>query len=263
MRQMPAAAVPATKRHGTDASAWHAPCCHWPMMRILMLGVVATLAALARSAGAIDLIDPALISAAALDAVRALAGPAASGLILQPAPLDARLRVAACDRPLKGFITGEGQLLHQTTVGVRCEGAIRWTIYTSVSVESQTAVLVARRALNRDAELSAADFQLETRRVPGVASAYVTDSAALSGQRLHQPLAAGEALQYAALAPANLVHRGQHVVLLARAGGVEVRMEGVALADGGVSDRIRVQNLSSQRIIEGIVRSETVVETPL
>jgi len=263
MRGMPAADRPPSKRHGTDASAWHAPCCHWAMMRILIFAVAATLAALTHSAGAVDLIDPALISAAAQDAVRALAGPAASGLILQPAPLDARLRVAACDRPLKGFITGQGQLLHQTTVGVRCEGAIRWTIYTSVSVESQIAVLVARRPLNRDAELAAADFQLDTRRVPGVASAYVTDSAALHEQRLHQPLAAGEALLYAALAPANLVHRGQHVVLLARAGGVEVRMEGVALADGGVSDRIRVENLSSQRIIEGIVRSESVVETPL
>jgi flagellar basal body P-ring formation protein FlgA len=263
MPDMRASAPPAAKRHRTDAGAWHAPCCHRRMMRILIFGVAATLAALTRSTGAVDLIDPALISAAALDAVRVLAGPAASGLILQPAPVDARLRVAACDRPLKGFITGDGKLLHQTTVGVRCEGAIRWTIYTSVSVESQTAVLVARRPLSRDTELGAADFQLETHRVPGVASAYVTDNAALSGQRLHQPLAAGEALQYSALAPANLVHRGQHVVLLARAGGVEVRMEGVALADGGVSDRIRVENLSSQRIIEGIVRSESVVETPL
>ncbi len=221
------------------------------------------LSILGRNALAIELIDPALISAAALDAVRALAGPAAPGLSLQSAPLDARLRIAACDRPLQGFITGEGRLLHQTTVGVRCEGTVRWTIYTSVSVESQTAVLVARRALNRDTELNAGDFQLETRRVPGVASAYVTDSAALSGQRLHLAVAAGEPLLVEALAPAYLIHRGQHVVLLARTGGFEVRMDGIALADGRAADRIRVQNVSSQRVIEGIVRSDSVVEAPL
>jgi flagella basal body P-ring formation protein FlgA len=209
------------------------------------------------------MIDPQLISAAAQDAVRALAGPAASGLSLQAAPLDARLRIAACDRPLKGFVTGEGRLLHQTTVGVRCEGSIRWTIYTSVSVESQAAVLVARRALTRDTELSATDFQLETRRVPGASSEYVTDSTALSAQRLQRPVAAGEALLFEALAPANLIHRGQHVVLLARSGSFEVRMEGLALQDGRIADRIRVQNLSSQRVIEGIVRSESVVEAPL
>jgi flagella basal body P-ring formation protein FlgA len=52
-------------------------------------------------------------------------------------------------------------------------------------------------------------------------------------------------------------------VLIARAGGLEVRMAGIALADGRASESIRVQNLSSQRIVEGIVRSDTLVETPL
>jgi flagellar basal body P-ring formation protein FlgA len=234
-------------------------------MRIasLIVTVSGALSALTQTAMAYELIDPTLISRAAQDAVRVSAGPSASELSLQPAPLDARLRLAACDRPLKGSLTGDGQLQHQTTVAVRCEGAVRWTIYTSVTVESQTSVLTARRALSRDAEISASDFQLETRRVPGVASAYVTDSAALAGQRLHLPVTAGEPLTFEALAPANLIHRGQHVVLLARTGGFEVRMDGVALADGRKSDRIRVQNLSSQRVIEGIVRSESVVEMPL
>jgi flagella basal body P-ring formation protein FlgA len=40
-------------------------------------------------------------------------------------------------------------------------------------------------------------------------------------------------------------------------------MSGIALGDGRVSDSIRVQNVSSQRIVEGIVRSDSVVETPL
>ena len=91
----------------------------------------------------------------------------------------------------------------------------------------------------------------------------MTDSTALSAQRLQRPVAAGEALLFEALAPANLIHRGQHVVLLARSGSFEVRMEGLALQDGRIADRIRVQNLSSQRVIEGIVRSESVVEAPL
>jgi flagella basal body P-ring formation protein FlgA len=40
-------------------------------------------------------------------------------------------------------------------------------------------------------------------------------------------------------------------------------MNAVALSDGRLSDRIRVQNLSSQRVVEGIVRSESLVEVPL
>jgi flagella basal body P-ring formation protein FlgA len=221
------------------------------------------LATLTRAVPATAMDERALISAAAEDAVRAQAGADAKLLTLQAAPLDARLRVTACDRPLTGVLTDSSTLHSPTTVAVRCEGSVRWTIYTSVSVESQSAVLVARRALARNAEITAADFQVQSRRVPGIISAYVTDVTALAGQRLSRPVAAGEPLSLDALAPANLVHRGQQVVLLAHSGTLEVRMNGIALADGRVSEHIRVQNVSSQRVVEGIVRSENVVEAPL
>jgi len=204
-----------------------------------------------------------LISQAAEHAIRAQAGAPASTLSLTPAPLDPRLRLAPCSRPLDAFITDGGQVRYQTTVGVRCTGRVRWTIYTSITVESLAPVLTARYALPLDAALTAADFQLQTRRVPGLIGAYLTDPAALAGQRLAHPLRAGEALTIDALAPAFLIHRGQQVVLVAHSPGIDVRMAGIALADGRITDRIQVRNLSSQRIVEGIVRSSSEVEAPL
>jgi flagella basal body P-ring formation protein FlgA len=146
---------------------------------------------------------------------------------------------------------------------VRCEGSVRWTIYTSVTAQSQAKVLVARRSLSRDMEALGADFRVEDRLVPGLANAYVTDPAALAGQRLGRPIAAGDPLTAEMLAPANLIHRGQQVMLLAHSGGFEVRMAGVALSDGHESERIKVQNQSSQRVVEGIVVSANEVEIPL
>lgn len=218
---------------------------------------------LAGSALSLPITSARVISQAAEDAVRAQAGVASAQLSLTPAPLDPRLRLPACDSPLQAFITDDGQIRHQTTIGVRCAGTVRWTIYTSITVDSIAPVLIARYALPRDATLTAADFQLQTRRVPGPIGAYIADAAGLTGQRLRRPLAAGEPLSSDALAPAPLIHRGQQVVVLARTGGIEVRMAAVALSDGRIADRIRVQNLSSQRIIEGIVRSDSVVEAPL
>ena len=221
----------------------------------------------ARTATAFDTQDLESIRAAAERAVRAQSNvnPTDGGvtLTLQVAPLDPRLHVAACDRALSGFVTNTGQVRAQTTVGVRCEGSVRWTVYASVSVESQTTVLIARHAMPRDTELSAADFTIEARRVPGLASAYVSEPAALARQRLGRAISAGDPLTVALLAPANLVHRGQQVVLLAHAGGLEVRMAGVALADGRASERIKVQNQSSQRIVEGVVLSSNEIEIAL
>jgi flagella basal body P-ring formation protein FlgA len=228
-----------------------------------LLTLLGVLAALSQAAGAMSLEQTDAIQAAALRTVRAQAGAAAASLTLEAGALDPRLHVYECDRALTGFITNSGQIRSETTVGVRCEGSVRWTVYISVGVASQTTVLVARRSLMRNTEVSAADFSLETRRVPGLASAYVSDPGALVGQSLSRPINSGEPLTLETLAPANLIHRGQQVVLLAHAGGLEVRMVGVALADGHADERIKVQNQSSQRVIEGIVRSANEIEIPL
>jgi flagella basal body P-ring formation protein FlgA len=146
---------------------------------------------------------------------------------------------------------------------VRCDGVVHWTVYLSVTIDSEFSVLVANRPLARDAELAAGDFDLMPRRLPGLTTDYVTKPSMLKGQRLRQAIGSGEALSLEALTPSNLIHRGQQVTLVAGAGDFQVRMNAVALSDGRLSDRIRVQNLSSQRVVEGIVRSDNVVEVPL
>jgi flagella basal body P-ring formation protein FlgA len=208
-------------------------------------------------------VDAHAIDQAAEAAVRALASRHADTLLLTPAPLDPRLRLTACDRPLDAAITNDGEVRRQTTVAVRCAGRIHWTIYTSVGVESLAQVLVARTALPRDATLTASDFTTERRRVPGLADDYVADVARIAGQRLQRPIGAGQPLPADALAPAPLIRRGQQVVLLAHGDGIEVRAAAIALSDGRAADVIRVQNLASQRIVEGVVRSASVVEAPL
>jgi len=177
--------------------------------------------------------------------------------------LDPRLRLPECDKPLTAAISGDGQPRAHTSVRVRCDGTMHWSIYLSVVIDSDISVLVARHSLSRDAEVGALDFELMPRHLPGMASDYVTDPNALDGQRLRRAVGAGEALSLEALTPTSVIHRGQEVTLVAGSGGFEVRMSAVALSDGRVSDRIRVQNLSSQRVVEGIVRSNSVVEVPL
>jgi len=49
------------------------------------------------------------------------------------------------------------------------------------------------------------------------------------------------------------VKRGEPVALVAGGGGFEVRMAGRALADAGTGEVVRVENLSSRRILSGVV----------
>lgn len=219
--------------------------------------------AAAALAAAGPMVDVSSIQDMAERAVRHEIGHTDASLIVRAQPLDPRLRLVQCGKPLSAAIAGDGQPRAHTTVAVHCDGATRWTVYVNVTINSEFPVLVARHALSRDAEVGAADFEPERRQLPGLTTDYVTDPAALVGQRLRRPVASGEALTLAALTPANVIHRGQEVTLIAGSAGFEVRMRAVALSDGRLADRIRVQNSSSQRVVEGIVRSSSVVEVPL
>ena len=61
------------------------------------------------------------------------------------------------------------------------------------------------------------------------------------------------------LVPDVLVRRGQQVTLIATNGPVQIRARGQALTEGAASERVRVQNVSSLKIVEGVVESEGVV----
>jgi len=177
--------------------------------------------------------------------------------------LDPRLHLAACDAPLSAFTPPGTRRGANGSVGVRCAGPQPWKIYVSVRVSSRDRVLVANRALPRDAVLTAADLTLVERDVGTLSQGYLSDAAELDGMRLRRPIAAGAVLTSAMLAAVPLVSRGQQVTLEAQTGGVHIRMGGEALAEAALGQRVRVKNLSSERVVEGVVRSDEVVEVSL
>jgi len=211
-------------------------------------------------AAAPEYADLAGVRAAAEQAVHEAAGVPAAELIATADPIDPRLRLALCPEPLHALIAGDGQLRDHTTVAVRCEAGPRWSLYLGVTVAAEVPVLVAQRALPRDAVPAPGDFKPVLRRLPGLAGNYVRDEATLAGQHLQRAVVLGEALNVDALRLSPVVHRGQEVTLLAHTNGMDVRVTVVALADGKPEERIRVQNPSSQRVLQATVRSAQLVE---
>ena len=203
------------------------------------------------------------IRAVALAHVRADLPQGSAQREVDIASLDPRLRLAACDAPLGAFTPPGTRRGANGSVGVRCTGSQPWKIYVSARVTSRDRVLVANRSLPRDAVLTAADLTLVERDVDTLSQGYLRDAVELDGMRLRRPVAAGAVLTPAMLASVPLVSRGQQVTLEARTDGVHIRMAGQALAEAALGQRIRVKNLSSDRVVEGVVRSDEVVEVSL
>ena len=145
-------------------------------------------------------------------------------------------------------------------MGVRCSGTKPWKVYVPVDVIVTAKVLVASRTLPRGHMLTATDLAVEERDVTRAVSGYITDPAQILGQRLKAQLLSGRMLTPSLLEADKLVRRGQSVTLTVNNSGVAIRMAGKALGDGALNQRIRVENLNSGRIVEGIVRSRENVE---
>jgi flagella basal body P-ring formation protein FlgA len=177
--------------------------------------------------------------------------------------LDSRLRLAACASPLEVFAPSEATFSARTTVGVRCTTNSQWTLYVPVTIEVETQVLVLRRGLARRARIESTDVELQTRRLPGTLTNFISDALQLQGHRLKRALPAGTPLTADVLAPDVLIRRGQKVTLVAANGSIEIRAEGLALSEGGAADRVRVQNANSLKIVEGVVENASTVRVQL
>jgi flagella basal body P-ring formation protein FlgA len=194
----------------------------------------------------------------AAQAVRASLDANLPAVTLVTATLDERLRLPACGSKLGTYVPELRANQSKLLVRVSCASPT-WYMNVPVEIHRTHDVLVLKRALGRGQTVEAADVAVQKRELPGLASPFVASIADLSGRLTRRPVPAGTALPADALTAALLIHRGQSVVLSAVSNGIEVRAPGLALADAAAHGRVRVQNLNSLKIVEGVADTDSVV----
>jgi flagella basal body P-ring formation protein FlgA len=201
----------------------------------------------------------AAVRRAAEVALRRELDPNLTGVKLEATTLDARLRLAACTAPLETSTLPPRGAQGRVLVRVTCRAGASWTINVPVEIRRETTVLVLRRAIGRGEIIGAADVTVQPRSLPGLGTPYLTTVAELSGRLTRRPVPAGTAVTADALNAALLIHRGQAVTLAVMTAGLEVRAPGEALADATAQQRVRVRNLNSLKIVEGVADTDGVV----
>lgn len=193
------------------------------------------------------------IRMAATEHARAQAG---AGRISASARLpDSRLHLQQCDQPLQ--TSGVSQALH-AQIQVSCPG--QWKIYVPVTLQREQQLVVARRSLQVGEIVAEADLALEWRALQGRGYGQFENLDAVVGRRVARPLRAGQVIQPNQLRQAMSIRKGDIVTLISRAGPVEIRGRGRAHEDAVENGRLRVENLSSGRIVEGYARGDGIVE---
>jgi flagella basal body P-ring formation protein FlgA len=175
-------------------------------------------------------------------------------------PIEQRMQLERCSRPVKPVLASPQHMKDRVTIELRCLDAKPWHIYVPVRIVGTSPVAVAAHAIVAGTLIKASDLKSEEHDVSELPLGFLDDPSIAIGLTANRPIAGGAYLTNQQLVAAKAVLRGQSVTLLADVGGMSVRMAGRALSDGLMNQRVRVQNLSSGRIVEGIARSEQTVE---
>ena len=161
------------------------------------------------------------------------------------ATLDPALRLPRCGAALVARVQGSN------SVEVACPDG--WRLFVPVRVRRSQTVLVLSRGIAPGETITADAFVPETRDASRIVGAAVADPAQAVGRVARRTLSAGAVLSATDLVAQRLIRRGDNVALVSRRGGVEVRVVGKALGDAGENERVTVENLSSRRVVQGVV----------
>jgi flagellar basal body P-ring formation protein FlgA len=173
--------------------------------------------------------------------------------------LDLRLQLAECRLPLRAVVARDAAAAVRMTVAVQCPQEGGWTVRVPLQVQLFRNALVTSRPLLRGDGVSAADVHVEERDVTRLGYGYIENLEQVAGRSLARAVASGSVLSPGMLGGRRMVRAGDHVEMLARLDGIEVRADGVALGSGDNGARLRVRNESSGKVVDAMVSAPGVV----
>ncbi|CAI8991610.1 flagella basal body P-ring formation protein FlgA [Pseudomonas sp. IT-P44] len=182
---------------------------------------------------------------------------------IQVNQLDQRLRMPMCDKELTASLESPAKPLGRVTVKVRCEGASPWTVFVPAQVRLFRDVVTVTRPLRRAGIVEPDDVTLRERDISLIGQGYFTSVDQAIGQRLTRPMVTDQVITLVHLEQAEVITKGDQVVITARSGTLSVRMPGEALSNGGMAEQIRVKNLNSKRVIKAQVTAPGQVEVSM
>lgn len=177
--------------------------------------------------------------------------------------LSSRLALEACKSPLEIEFSPHSKQFGKTHLRVSCPSGKRWRINLGVELTVYQDVVTMKHSLNRGVVVSKEDLLLVKTPRSKIYTDFYSQLEEVSGLVTTTPIRAGQTVARRLVAAANLVKKGQSVIVVARASGINITTKGKALNNAQRGQTVRVQNKDSGRVVEGIAVDMGKVEIPL
>ncbi|MFH1076561.1 MAG: flagellar basal body P-ring formation chaperone FlgA [Pseudomonadota bacterium] len=113
--------------------------------------------------------------------------------------------------------------------------------------------------LKKGAVISAADVRLIRKDISKLPSNVIVDSDNVIGKKMRQSVRAGDYLRLNMVENAAMVGKGDKVAIIAESGLLKVTAMGRSLDNGCKGDLVRVENISSRKMVSGRVTGPSTV----
>jgi len=149
----------------------------------------------------------------------------------------------------------------RVSYSLNCQDPQSWQSRVTAKVRVWLPVVVASQLIQRDELLTAAMLSTRLTELTQSKLSVELNPQALVGMQAKRRIAAGQVISRHLLVHKLLVEKGSHVVIKVQTAGFAASTKGVALQDGQLGQRIKVQNLSSGTVLEADVVAEATVQT--
>lgn len=168
--------------------------------------------------------------------------------------IDRRLKLATCNKEqLRIFSPYQNSMARSSTVALKCQGPIAWSLFVPVNIKLLRNVVVTNRHIAKGHVFRAEDLQLVKVDTRSLRYGYFIKLEEIVGKLAKRIMVKNKVVNPANLAYPMLIHRGDKVNLIAANNKIKVSVKGVALKGGRIGEFISVKNLTSDRIIEAKV----------
>lgn len=142
---------------------------------------------------------------------------------------------------------------------VTVDGRVERSMSVTVDCRHFRDVVVATRTVRRGSSLTEDFVVVEERDITSAKHGFFTDLEELVDTRAKRPIGDGGIVSQRHVEPIPVLQRGDEVTMALRSGNMSLLATGIAMQDGGIGQRIRVQNIDSRKVVYGeVVDANTV-----
>lgn len=170
---------------------------------------------------------------------------------IEPPALDERLSLTACSVPLQASLPVGGRIAQRSSIAIKCPDTAGWTVHVSVIARAEAEVLVARRAISRNEQITANDVMATRRDITSLPYGYLAALPLAEALQAKTGIGQGAVITPGMTQAANIIRRGDLVAIELSDTRMAISMRGVALADAAVGELVTVKNSQSGRTVQG------------